>query len=57
MYTTVYNVLVGQNIVACGLFSIDEAEYIRECWLDVFPYLKVFIQCVTVSLKCGDSFV
>lgn len=57
MFTTVYNVLVGDNTVACGLFSLDEAEYIRECWLDVYPYLKVSIQSVTVSLRCGDSVV
>lgn len=48
MYSTVYIVLVGENTVACGLFSLDEAEYIRECWLDVFPYLKVSIHSFTV---------
>ena len=57
MYTTVYRVLVGENTVACGLFSLDEAEYIRDCWLDVFPYLKISIQSVTVSLKSGDFIV
>lgn len=57
MYTTVYNVLVGDNTVASGLFSFDEAEYIRDCWLDVFPFLKVSIQSFTVTLKCGDSVV
>ena len=57
MYTTVYNVLVGDNTVACGLFSLDEAEYIRDCWLDVFPYLKICIQSVTVSFKSGDFVV
>lgn len=57
MYTTVYNVRVGENVVACGLFSLDEAEYIRQCWLDVFPYLTVKIQSVSVSLLCGDSLV
>ena len=57
MDTTSYNVLVGSNVVACGLFSFDEAEYIRECWLDVFPFLTVSIQSVSVSLKCGDPLV
>lgn len=57
MYTTVYNVLVGDNTVAFGFFSLDEAEYIRDCWLDVFPYLNVSIQSFTVPFKCGDSVV
>lgn len=57
MYITSYNVLVGDNVVACGLFSLDEAEYVRQSWLDVFPYLIVSIQSVSISLECGDSLV
>lgn len=56
MYTTIDNVLVGENVVARGLYSLDEAEYIRECWLDVFPYLSVSIESFT-ELNCGDFIV
>ena len=58
MLKTSYDVVIHNDcIVAFNIDSFEEADMIRQHWLNCYPYLKITVCPHSVSFIGGDSLV